>query len=147
MTSESPQSYKEQFDNYRPSKTALFWSCVACVIVTIVIGFGWGGWVTGGTAEEMVDDAAEQSRAQLAAAICVDRFMAGNETRAQLVELKDLSSYQRGEFIEDGTWAVMPGSEQASDEAAELCADQLAERELPPAQEASGLNEGATVAQ
>ena len=44
------QSLSQRFADYRPSKTVLFWSCAGCVAATMIIGFTWGGWVTGGTA-------------------------------------------------------------------------------------------------
>jgi hypothetical protein len=144
----SRPSFSRRFEDYRPSKTVLFWSCIASVILTMVLGFAWGGWVTGGTAEEMAETAGEDARQQLVAAVCVDRFMTAADAGARLVELKDLSSsYRQGEFIEEGGWALIPGTEQASDAGAELCAEQLATMEPPESQEASTVNEGATVAQ
>jgi hypothetical protein len=148
MESGSRTSFSQRFEEYRPTKTVLFWSCAASVIATIVVGFAWGGWVTGGSAEEMAQTAAEDARHQLVASVCVDRFMAAGNARAQLVELKGLSSsYRQGEFIEDGDWAMVPGTGEASDAAAELCAEQLVAMEAPAPQEASTINEGATVAQ
>lgn len=147
MDSGSRPSFSQRFEDYRPTKTVLFWSCGASVIVTIVIGFAWGGWVTGGTADEMAEASAEDVREELVAAVCVDRFMASSDAPATLVELKDLSSsYRQGEFVEEGGWALVPGTEEASDAGAELCAEQLVTMEAP-AQEASTINEGATVAQ
>ena len=52
--------------DYQPSRQIWFWSCAACVVVTVVIGFTWGGWVTGGTATRMAADAAAGARAQMA---------------------------------------------------------------------------------
>ena len=50
---------KGGWGDYRPSKATWFWSCVACVVATMVIGFTWGGWVTGGTADEQTAQARE----------------------------------------------------------------------------------------
>ncbi len=72
-------SRTNRWANYRPSKGVWFWSSVGCVVATMVIGFGWGGWVTGGSAARMASDAASGSRAQLAAASCVVRFNSGPE--------------------------------------------------------------------
>ncbi|MBX6324016.1 MAG: hypothetical protein IRY94_19535, partial [Rhodospirillaceae bacterium] len=47
---------------WRPSKGLWFWSCVGASALTMIVGFGWGGWVTGGTASKMATDAAEQAR-------------------------------------------------------------------------------------
>jgi hypothetical protein len=134
-------SMSQRFQDYRPSKTALFWSCAGCVVATAIVGFTWGGWVTGGTAEEMVQDAAEQARAEVAATVCVETFMGAADARPQLASLKEnTSSWQQENFIEDGGWAMINGEEY--DGAAELCAEQLVEMEAPPAQEASSAEAG-----
>jgi hypothetical protein len=129
------------FDQYRASKTALFWACAGSAVVAVVVGFAWGGWVTGGTAREMAEQSAAQARQELASVVCVDRFMAAPDMQAQLTALQGLDrSYQQGKFVEDGGWAIMPvsSSESAapvssSDQrkAAALCAEELAKHEVP----------------
>jgi hypothetical protein len=110
---------------YRPSKGLLFWAAAAGAIATIVVGFAWGGWVTGGSAKRMAEAAAAGARDQLVAAVCVDRFQAGGDAQAQLAALKLLQGYSRSSFIEKGGWAVMPDKSTASRAATSLCADQL----------------------
>ena len=135
----------QRFQEYRPSKTALFWSCAGCIAATMIIGFTWGGSVTGGSAGEMAEEASAQARAQVAATVCVDNFMAAADAGTQLASLKDVSSsWQRESFIEDGGWATVAGN--AYDDAAELCAERLMELEAPVAQEATA-SEAGTVAQ
>ncbi|WP_137391202.1 hypothetical protein [Rhodoligotrophos defluvii] len=124
--------YAERWRNYRPSKAAWFWSCVAAVVLTMIIGFSWGGWVTGGTARDMADTAAEEARAQLAATVCVDRFMDAADARTQLAALKETSSWERDSFIEEGGWATLPGMDEPVEASADLCAERLAEMQLPP---------------
>jgi hypothetical protein len=135
----------QRFQDYRPSKTALFWSCAGCIVATLIVGFTWGGWVTGGSAQDMAEGAAEQARAEVAAAVCVDKFMAATDARLQLASLKEnTSSWRQENFIEDGGWAVV--ADQEYDGAAELCAEQLVEMEAPPAQEALS-NEAGSITQ
>src|SRR3546814_985280 len=67
------QNISQRWGDFRPSKTMLLWSCVVCIGLTMLLGFTWGGWVTGETAKEMTESAAEDARAELAAAVCVDR--------------------------------------------------------------------------
>ena len=107
------------------------WGAVGGAIALAIIGFTWGGWVTGGTADEMATDARESGRAELAAAICVDRFLDETTVAAKLAELKDKSKWQRGDYIEDGGWATPIGFEKPVEGAADLCATQLAEMEAP----------------
>ena len=100
--------------------------------------------MTGGTAREMAEQSAAQARQELAAVVCVDRFMAAPDMHAQLTALKGIErSYQRGKFVEDGGWAIMPvGSSAATStpvssgdqrKAAGLCAEELAKQEIPAA--------------
>ena len=138
-------SMSQRFENYRPTKTVLFWSCAGCIAATMIVGFAWGGWVTGGTAQEMVEEAAQTARAEVAAVVCVQKFMDAGDARLQLASLKEItSSWKRENFIEDGGWATVAGEEY--DEAADLCAERLMEMEAPAAQEAATTDAG-TVAQ
>src|SRR3954462_9095654 len=127
------QSLGQRWEASRPTKTMLFWSCAGCAVATIVVGFTWGGWTTGGTAQ----DAALGSRNELAAAVCADRFEAAADGPAQLVALKALSSWSRGEFVEKGGWAAMPDKVDPGEGAARLCADKLAALEVPMASAAA----------
>ena len=121
-------SFGQRWDSYNPSKTLLFWSCAASVAATIVVGFNWGGWTTGGTAAAMAKEAASGARQELAAAVCVDRFQGAGDATAQLVALKGLgNAWDRGNFVEKGGWAAMPAGAGPTDRAARLCADRVAE--------------------
>jgi hypothetical protein len=134
------KSMGQGFQDYRASKTALFWSCAGCIVATVIVGFTWGGWVTGGSARDMAEAAAEQAQAQVAAAVCVDQFMAAADARPQLASLKEnTSSWRQENFIEDGGWAVI--ADQEYDGAAELCAERLIAMEVPT-QEASSSETG-----
>jgi hypothetical protein len=75
----------------------------------------------------MADAAALDSRDTLVAAVCVDRFRAGDDAQARLAELKLLQGYSRGSFIEKGGWAVMPDKVKPTSTATRLCADELVE--------------------
>lgn len=116
----------ERWHNYRASKTTLFWSCVAFGILTIVVGFGWGGWVTGGTAQEMAQD----GRRNLAATFCVQQFLAAADASSQHASLMEASTWQREDFIQKGGWAELPDLDQPISGVADLCADKLAELEV-----------------
>jgi hypothetical protein len=118
---------------YRPTKVVWFWTTLACVVATMIIGFTWGGWVTGGAAEQRATDAAENARAKLAAEICAYRFLAAPDAGAKLAALKDESSYQRDDMIVKGGWVTLAGAEDPVDGAGKLCAEHLAEAELPAA--------------
>jgi pimeloyl-ACP methyl ester carboxylesterase len=146
------------FDQYRASKTVLFWACAGSMVLATVVGFSWGGWVTGGTAEKMADKAAAQARQELIAGVCVDRFLAAPDAGNQLTALQEMTSaYAQGKVVLDGGWAVIPVSSSAEPakpvsitdqrEAAELCAADLAQREVPTPGKAELIDHEATAVQ
>ena len=91
----------------------------------IVVGFTWGGWVTGGTARSMAEDGGG-GRARRARGGHLRGPLPGRERRAgQLAALKELQGWNRGSFIEKGGWATMPDKAKPTSTAARLCADQL----------------------
>src|SRR3546814_11459994 len=96
------QNISQRWGDFRPSKTMLLWSCVVCIGLTMLLGFTWGGWVTGETAKEMTESAAEDARAELAAAVCVDRFLKASGVGARLASLKEIDSWNRSSWIGRG---------------------------------------------
>ncbi len=41
------------------------WGFICGAIVTMIIGFGWGGWTTAGTTQKMTDEALLSSQAAI----------------------------------------------------------------------------------
>ena len=155
MQQEQRRTLSQRFQQYRPSKTALFWACAGSVVVATIAGFSWGGWVTGGSAQEMAEDSAAQARQELAAVVCVDRFMAAPDAGVQLTALQEIeSSYAQNKFVEEGGWAIIVPASDTTDhqarandrKAAGLCAEELAKRETPVAEKAE-LTDDAAIAQ
>lgn len=136
------KSHQETFAAFKPSKTLWFWSCAGCAVLTMIVGFSAGGWVTGGTAKEIAADAADKARAQLVAGACFDNFVKGTDFAKTLAKLKDTSSWQRSDMLEDGGWVTLAGMKEPLDDAAEICASKLVAMEVPVASAAPG---GATV--
>lgn len=128
----------QRWDAFHASKTQLFWACAACVAATMVGGFVWGGWVTGGTAKEMANRAATGARAELAAAVCVERFTKGPDMKAKLASLKSADSWKRDDMIEKDGWVTLTGVEKPVAGAAELCVRALMEPKAPAKAEKTG---------
>ncbi len=99
----------------------------ACGAITLaVIGFSWGGWMTGATARQM---AADQSRTQLVAAltpICLDQAKRDPQLTERLAAIKASSSWGRGDIVGKNGWATMPGATSADPQVASACAAALA---------------------
>lgn len=100
---------------------------VGGAVALAIVGFGWAGWVTGGTAETMAKKQAKSATVAALAPICAARFQAESDFDAKLSELNDTRAYQRSTFIEKGGWATMPGSEKGDRDVAKACADMIIE--------------------
>jgi hypothetical protein len=107
------------------SLTRLLQGAAAGAVATLVIGFNWGGWVTGGTAKEMAQKSASTALVSALSPICVDKFQHSTQAAANLVELKKVSSWQQASFIEKGGWATMPGGDPPNAAVAQGCAVML----------------------
>ena len=105
-------------------KPALYGAAAGAVALAIV-GFSWGGWVTGGTAKQM---AANQARSEVVAAlvpICVQQSKQDPQVVDTLAQLRDAGSWQRSDMLMKAGWATMPGSSDPNREVARACMETL----------------------
>ena len=73
----------------------------------------------------MSAQAAQNAKAQLAAAYCVSRFDAAPDASTRLAALQHTASWDRSDFIDKGGWANMPWVKQPIERVADLCAQKL----------------------
>lgn len=97
------------------------WGLVLGAVIAMIIGFSWGGWITGDTAKTVKNEAVVASQA----AICVAQFMKAPDSEEKLKEFGELDSWKRADFIKEGGWARMPGQETGDYDVARACADGL----------------------
>lgn len=106
-------------------KPCLTGAAIGAVALAIV-GFSWGGWVTGSSAKDM---AAKASNAAVAAALlpyCVERAGTADAATA-LTDLKAASAYSRKGMVEKAGWATPMGTDKPNPELAQACQLKLAE--------------------
>jgi hypothetical protein len=118
-------SFGQRMSESRASKTLLFWSAMAAVIATMIVGFTWGGWVTGGTARAMAQTQAEDAVVKRLVPICVVQSNEDPKKAEKLKEMNALSSYERSEFLEKVGWSKMPGETESDSRVSEECAKLL----------------------
>ena len=114
-------SLGQRWHEAQPTKMVVFWACIASIILTMIVGFGWGGWVTAGTAQEMAKDAVVQRLAP----ICVGQFYQDPGKEQKLIALNEVRNYQRDDYVTDQGWATMPGEDQSDRKVADACAKLL----------------------
>jgi hypothetical protein len=114
--------FKEWWSDARPTKTAVFWSWIASIILTMIIGFVWGGWVTGGTAQILAEKMADDAVIKRLAPMCVVQFKQAPGKDQKLKDLEKTDTWQRSEYVEKQGWATMPGEEKPDSKVASECA-------------------------
>ena len=97
------------------------WGAIGGTIVVAIVGFGWGGWVTGGTSQKIVSEAV----AARLVPICVGQFNQDSEKEQKLATMKKEESWKRGEYVAKQGWATMPGDKKPDSELANTCAGAL----------------------
>lgn len=101
------------------------WGAVGGAIVLAIIGFTWGGWVTGGSSAQAAKVSANTAVVAALAPICATQFRGQADADSKLTELKALRNYERSDFVVKGGWATMPGSETPVNGVAASCAEIL----------------------
>ena len=116
-------SFAERLREVRPSKKIVFGLMAAAAVLTMIVGFRWGGWVTGSAAHSAAATAANAAVVSRLAPICVAQFNLDPQKDQKLSELKAMtSSYQRTTYLATQTWAIMPGETKSDSGVADACA-------------------------
>jgi hypothetical protein len=110
------------------SRTRLLQGIAIGAVAAMVIGFSWGGWMTGGTASKLADEQADSAVVAALTPICVEKFLHNSDAKANLATLQKISStWEQGDYLEKGGWATRPGATAADYHLARACAEKLAQ--------------------
>jgi len=101
------------------------WGAAGGAIALAIIGFSWGGWVTGGTAEKTAKQRVDTAVVAALTPVCVGKFQAGADASVHFAALKKISSWEQGSYVEKGGWANMPGGTTVNSDLARACAEAL----------------------
>jgi len=100
------------------------WGAIGGAVAAMIIGFAWGGWVTGGTSERSAGVAAQAAVVQAFVPLCVAK---AEQQPDQIPALKkESSSYSRRDFVVKAGW-VSNVAEKYRRDVAEFCASAIAE--------------------
>ncbi len=114
-------SFGQRWGEARLTKTATFWYWLASLVLVLVVGFNWGGWMTTGSAAKLATTAANDAVVQRLAPICVMQFQQDPTKDQKLTELKALNSYQQSDYVVKQGWATMPGETKPDGKVASAC--------------------------
>ena len=109
-------------------RTRLLQGIAIGAVAAMVIGFSWGGWVTGATANKLAGRQASTAVVTVLTPICVEKFMQNGDAQANSAALRKISSnWEQGQYLEKGGWATRPGATSSDYELARACAAKLIE--------------------
>ena len=96
------------------------WGVVGGAIATIVVGFYWGGWTLGSTAEKMAQQRAEVAQIAILAPLCAQKFASQPDAVTKTAALGKTDSWKRGEALQKD-WVTLPGGTYQSSALADAC--------------------------
>jgi dienelactone hydrolase len=94
------------------------WGVVGGAIAAIIVGFSWGGWVSGGTATKMEAASAQAAIVLAFTPLCVAK---AEQQPKKLLLLKAEKSWKRDDFVVEAGW-VANVNEKYRAEVARVCA-------------------------
>src|SRR6185503_3019240 len=73
----------------------LLQGAVVGAIATMVVGFNWGGWSLGSTADKMAKEQSNLAVVAALAPVCAEKFRAQPDAAAKTVALSKVDSWKR----------------------------------------------------
>ena len=113
----------------------LLQGAAAGAVVAMVVGFNWGGWVLGSTADKMATERVTTALVAVATPVCVDKFQHQPGVQAKWAELKAIDTWRRDSYITESGFATPAGSTAPNRDVASACAlalSKIIEAQTPP---------------
>ncbi len=102
----------------------LLQGAAAGAIATIVVGFSWGGWSLGSTADKMAKERSELAVVAALAPVCADKFRSLPDAEAKKVALSKVEAWKRGEEFPK-EFVTLPGETYPSSALVYACSTLL----------------------
>jgi hypothetical protein len=110
------------------SRTRLLQGIAIGAVASVAIGFYWGGWMTGGTANRLAAEGVDTAVVAALTPICVEKFLQNSDAKANLAVLQKISlNWEQSDYLEKGGWATRPGTTSPDYQLARACAAKLIE--------------------
>jgi predicted DNA-binding ribbon-helix-helix protein len=106
------------------SLTRLLQGAAAGAVATMFVGFYWGGWSLGSTADKMAKERSDLAVVSALAPVCADKFRALPDGEAKAVALSKVDSWKRrDEFPKE--IVTLPGESYPSSALVDACSTLL----------------------
>ena len=101
------------------------WGFVIGSVLTMIVGFGWGGWVTQGGSDRAAFERSQTAVMTALVPVCLEKSRTDPAGVKKLGALKALgSSWDQRDAVVQAGWATI-GEGEANRDVAEACAVQL----------------------
>ncbi|MDA3889387.1 MAG: hypothetical protein PF443_11445 [Allgaiera sp.] len=107
-------------------KPGIYGALIGAVFVGVV-GFSWGGWMTGGGANKMASEMSHDDVIAALVPVCLDVARTDPDRIGQLATIRAAVTFRRRDALMEAGWATVPGSDAPDRDLAEAC---LAELEI-----------------
>ena len=97
------------------------WGVIGGAIVTMIIGFGWGGWVLGNTSIVMGEEMAQTAVLDRLTPICVAQFNQDSQKDEKFKILEKKNMWEQDDYVIEQGWATMPFEKEADSGVANRC--------------------------
>ena len=102
------------------------WGVIIGSILTMIVGFTWGGWTTSSTANQVAMQRADAAVTAALIPICLAQQKVDVTRGKKLAELRAINaSYDQTDFVMKSGWATFPGKADPNRDVAEACASAL----------------------
>ena len=106
------------------SLTRLLQGAAVGAVATMIVGFNWGGWSLGSTADKMAKEQSDLAVIRALAPVCADKFRALPDAAAKTVALSKVDSWKRAdEFPKE--FVTLPGEAYPSSALVDACSTLL----------------------
>lgn len=97
------------------------WGFIGGAIITMIIGFGWGGWVLGSNSLNLGEEMAEAAVLDRMTPICVAQFEQDPQRDEKLKILQEKNSWEQDDYVIEQGWATMPFEKESDHLVAVKC--------------------------
>ena len=102
------------------------WGAVIGSVLTMIVGFSWGGWTTSTTANQVATSRADAAVTAALVPICIAQEKIDATKGKKLGQLKAITaSYEQTDFVMKAGWATFPGKADPNRDVAAACASAL----------------------
>ena len=98
----------------------LLQGAAAGAVATMIVGFSWGGWSLGSTADKMAKEQSDLAVVAALAPVCADKFRAQPDAAAKTVALSKVDSWKRRDEIPK-EFVTLPGESYPNSALADAC--------------------------